>query len=300
MDDQAVPMISIIIPTFRRQAWLAGLLAALSDQIAGLPEMSASKIEILVVDNCSEGSSRTVVEAAPAANYLAEPRKGVANARNAGVAKARGQYVLFIDDDERPEPGWLASFVKLAVADADAAFGPILPAYEVSPPAELTPIIQRLFSRRIEASDGDDISARRAYLGAGNSMFHKARCLSGPQPFDPRFNGGGEDVWLLRDLVEEKGIILRWCAGGLVREIVPADRMTEDFLRRRRFRDGQLRCIVDAGTGGWRGRARTGFWMAAGLAQMLGHRALALAGRNPVAARIRAEGGRGKLMWWQS
>ena len=295
-----MPQISIVIPTYRRQAWLAALLQALAAQRATLPAARQGAVEVLVVDNCPEGSARDTVIEAPGLRYLREAAKGVANARNAGVAAARGRHVLFIDDDEIPAPGWLAAFLALADSGAEAAFGPIEPRYEAPPPADLAPILDRLFSRRMAAADGADISGLRAYLGSGNSMFDRARCLSGPEPFDPRFNGGGEDVWLLRRLVEDEGVILRWCAGGRVEEIVPADRMTEAFLRRRRFRDGQLRCIVDAGAGGWRGRARTGFWMAAGLAQMLGHRALAMLGRDPVAARIRAEGGRGKLLWWRT
>ena len=59
-------------------------------------------------------------------HYISEPRPGVANARNAGVAAARGRWVAFLDDDEEADPLWLASLTRVrARAAADAVFGPI-------------------------------------------------------------------------------------------------------------------------------------------------------------------------------
>lgn len=293
MDQRSAPQISIVVPTFRRPERVSGLLAALAAQEG----IGAAKV--VVVDNDPAASARAAVASHPLARYVHEPATGVANARNAGVTAAQGDYVLFIDDDELPEPGWLAAFAALAGQGVDAAFGPVRPDYEGTPAPEMAGLVARVFSRDLGVADGADVSHLRAYLGSGNSMFHRRRCLSG-QPFDPRFNGGGEDVWLLRRLVEDDGRRLHWCAGGAVREIVPADRMTAEFLRRRRFRDGQIRALVDRGAGGLRGAARTGFWMAAGLVQFLGHRTLATLGRDPIAARIKAEGGRGKMFWWRS
>lgn len=284
------PLISIVVPTFRRPMDLAALLAALA------PELPAD-VELLVVDNSPEAGARAVVEAQARATYLHEPRPGVARARNAGVAAARGGHVLFIDDDERPGPGWLAAWARLAEAGVAAAFGPVRPVFAAPPPPGLEAAFTAMFSRDLGRADGADVTAQRAWLGTGNALFDRARCFPDGAPFDLRFDAGGEDVWFLRHLAEERGLRFTWAAEAMVFEHVPASRLTADYLCRRRFHGGQLRALVEAGGGHWH---RVAFWMAAGAVQALGFGlAAGLPGPGRAALRAKAWGGLGKLLWWR-
>jgi succinoglycan biosynthesis protein ExoM len=292
--------VTIVVPTYRRQGLLQLLLIDLCLQIAEVVELGpGNAIEVVVVDNCPDRSSEATVVAHPGVRYVSEPRTGVANARNAGVRAGLGDFILFIDDDERPQPGWLRAFLREIDKGVDACFGPVEPEYEKVPPRDLERSLDGVFRRRLSAQTGDDVSHLRAYLGSGNSLFRKAICLDDPEPFDPRFNGGGEDVWLLRRLVENKGVHLRWCADAVVRELVPADRMTLDFLRRRRFRNGQLRCIVETDASPPVAVARVALWMVVGALQFTCYGAMALAGIRRAEALVRAEAGRGKMIWWR-
>ena len=55
----------------------------------------------------------------------------ISAARNAGLALAGAPMVAFIDDDEEPQPNWLAELTAcLDRTGADAAFGPKLPEFE--------------------------------------------------------------------------------------------------------------------------------------------------------------------------
>lgn len=291
--------LSIVIPTFRRESRLVPLFRALEEQVATLE----LPVEVVLVDNSPEGSAAGV-ERPGFLRYVHEPRPGVAQARNRGVAEARGTHVVFLDDDELPAPGWLAAFAAAAARGDLACFGAIEPAFESDPPPALRQPLERLFSRRLAAVSGADVSSLRAYLGSGNSMFAHALLSRMDPPFDIAFNGGGEDVWLFRQLVDDHGVTLVWCPEALVREIVPASRVTMRFLRHRRFGDGQLRCLIESGAGGARGAARVGFWMAAGAAQLvlLGLGSLAV---RPVSAALAARlelaatGGAGKVLWWR-
>lgn len=289
--------LSVVIPTFRRPAYLPDLFAALATETRGLPA------EVVLVDNDPQASARAFA-LPPFARYVHEPEPGVANARNRGVAEARGTHIVFLDDDELPVSGWLRAFAACAATGEQAAFGPIDAVFDEPPPPDLRAPLERVFSRAIASVDGGDISASRAYLGSGNSMFSREVLLRLGPPFDPAFNGGGEDVWLLRQLVDDHGIRLVWCAGARVRERVPASRSTTAFLHNRRYRDGQLRCIVETGVGGWRSAARVGFWMAAGAAQMLVGATCAVLTRPASASRslrwqLMAVGGAGKVLWWR-
>ncbi len=94
-------LLSVVVPTRDRAALLPGLFEAFARQDA--PEGS---FEVLVVDNGSRDGTAGLLEASayPWLRALGEPSPGASSARNAGVAAARGERVLFLDDDMLPEP----------------------------------------------------------------------------------------------------------------------------------------------------------------------------------------------------
>ena len=277
---------------------LAELLKALDDQekLLNIP------VEVIVTDNAPERSAEAIASQSPGVRYVHEEKLGVAHNRNRGIQAARGRYIVFIDDDELPEPGWLRAVSQAADQKHALCFGKIEAHFDSPPQAHLKSILQKAFGRDFDLPDYADITAYRAYLGTGNSMFDRTHCFDDDEPFDPRFNRGGEDVWLIRHLVEAKGLRISWLPQAKVKEIVPADRMTTRYLKDRKYVDGVLRCIVDWGNGDLRSAAKVGFWMAAGAIQAtvfsLMGRFLKLLGRREAEKYlIRSRGGLGKLLW---
>ena len=67
--------------------------------------------------------------------YVVEERPGVAAVRNRALDETTERDLLiFIDDDEDPEPGWLAALVGMwATTGCQAVAGPVIPVYEVEP-----------------------------------------------------------------------------------------------------------------------------------------------------------------------
>jgi succinoglycan biosynthesis protein ExoM len=278
---------------------LANLLSALVTQL------NSHDVEAIVIDNCPNASALDVV--APFAGYVRyvhEAKGGVVHARNRGVAEARGAYIIFLDDDEVPSPGWLSAFVAQADGQIDMAFGKIAPRCLAPCPSEIEGQISRLFSRNMGGATGDDITAHWAYLGTGNAMFRRATCFGAKAPFDVRFNArGGEDIWLINSLVA-KGKRLTWNEEALVDELVPPDRLTLTYLKARKFNQGQLRCIFVYGDGGIAGKARVAVWMAVGAVQVMlfgAGAAVMNAIGHPASSDLacRAAGGLGKLRWRQ-
>lgn len=294
------PLVTVVVPTMRRPAPLRRALASLFAQ-----EMPpGATLEIVVVDNSSDGDARDAVAAAAAGapcpvRYIGESRPGVANARNCGVAAARGVWVAFLDDDEEASPTWLARHLATAdEAQADAVFGPVTPRAEEG--GEIGPF-EPYFSRRFDLPDGVDITDRAAYLGTNNSMFLRASCLAAPAPFDPRLNSiGGEDSLLLRNLASS-GRRFVWSARAGVTEWVPPRRLRWSYVKRRKFLSGQIRTFVHrmADRPSW---PRVGLWMAVGVVQTALAATLAAAFwlvDRPRAQRSLATawGGIGKVAW---
>ena len=99
---------SIIVCTYNRADSLKETLHALQRQelLTILHEW-----EVIVVDNNSNDHTRQVVEDIQRRwsilRYEFEESQGLSFARNHGIACAKGEIILFTDDDVLPEPTWL-------------------------------------------------------------------------------------------------------------------------------------------------------------------------------------------------
>jgi GT2 family glycosyltransferase len=99
---------SIIVPTFNRPDRLRSCLNALAEL-----DYPRSSFEVVVVDDGSRVRLDGMVaeyERWLSVQLLRQENQGPAAARNAGLAVARGNYVVFTDDDCRPVRGWLRAF----------------------------------------------------------------------------------------------------------------------------------------------------------------------------------------------
>ena len=100
--------VTVIVCTYNRCEKLANALNRLA--ASQIPE--PIEWEVLVVDNNSSDQTREVVDGFrlrdPAHfRYIFEPQQGLSHARNAGIAKARGEVLAFTDDDDEVEPDWM-------------------------------------------------------------------------------------------------------------------------------------------------------------------------------------------------
>ena len=126
--------ISVVIATKDRAALLGGALASLRAQ-DGAPDY-----ELIVVDNGSSDATPSVArEHGADYAFVAEPNRG--KARNAGIARATGEIVAFVDDDVVVPPHFLAARAKAHDAEIFpvAVSGPIVnvpdPAHRPKPTA---------------------------------------------------------------------------------------------------------------------------------------------------------------------
>lgn len=120
--------LSIILPTYNRLARLQRVLSGLERQTYPLAEAEV----IVISDGSSDGTNEWLAAAGPHTCLRLVPilqaNQGVAAARNAGLARATGDLVLFIDDDVVPAPQLIAEHLAPHAAHGDGVvvLGPML------------------------------------------------------------------------------------------------------------------------------------------------------------------------------
>lgn len=105
------PTVSVVIPVYRSERFIAMTLASVQAQ-------RGVQYEIIVVDDGSPDGSHAILQPLAEAGiitYLRQSNRGMAAARNTGLAKASGEFVAFLDHDDRwPEDklAWQAAYLR--------------------------------------------------------------------------------------------------------------------------------------------------------------------------------------------
>jgi len=117
------PLISVVIATFNRAAHLEKCLATLDCQ-----EWNRDSFEVIVVNDGSTDASGDVINRFSANCRIRfrttfHENRGVSFSRNAGVAMADGQFVLFTDDDCRLPVWWIGRYAEEIASLASDTIG---------------------------------------------------------------------------------------------------------------------------------------------------------------------------------
>lgn len=96
---------TVAICTRHRPAQLTECLESIAAECDG-------SRDVIVVDNGPDPETEAVVRRFPHVRYIVEPVPGLSRARNTAIREARGDVVVFVDDDVRPEPGWLDPILR--------------------------------------------------------------------------------------------------------------------------------------------------------------------------------------------
>ena len=241
--------LSVIIPTRNRATLLERGLEALCGQT-----LSPQEFEVIVVDNGSTDGTAQVcaayAERLDGFHYLHEAEPGLHAGRHAGLKAARGEILVYADDDSRAFPGWLES-IREAFDDPSVALvgGRNLPEFEESPPdwvewlweprdgrrqCEVFSILdygERPMEIRPESVWGCNFSIRRdVLLEVGG--FHPDG-----MPADLLARRGDGETAVSREIVR-RGYRSLYHPGASVFHWVSAERMTYAYVHRRGFLSG--------------------------------------------------------------
>jgi glycosyltransferase involved in cell wall biosynthesis len=104
--------VSVIIPCYGQAHFLGEAIESVLAQ--------SHPAEIVVVDDGSPDNTAEVVARYPQVRYVRQENKGLAEARNSGFRAAAGEYVMFLDADDRLTPNAIEAHLKCFAEHPDA------------------------------------------------------------------------------------------------------------------------------------------------------------------------------------
>jgi glycosyltransferase involved in cell wall biosynthesis len=177
------PTASIVIPTRRRPGYLDVALRSIAPQAAKLAA------EVIVVSDGDDAATRDVAGRHGARIVALDPPRGANAARNAGVAAATSDLLVFSDDDVEAPAGWLRAILAGAEAgpDIDVFGGPIRARLEGGGPRACGREGAPITTLDLGPADRDV-----ALVWSAN-MAVRRRALERVGPFDETLHGRGEE-----------------------------------------------------------------------------------------------------------
>lgn len=233
----------IAIPTYRRVDWLHELLTHMGPQLEEVPQA-----KVLVLDNDHARSAEKVrhhrLLQRGLGDYLHVGAGDVVTVRNRALheAKNRGaSYLVFIDDDELPAPGWLPALIRTQnLYGADVVAGPVHQGEDVRSRPHVRALLDRA-ERGTGPFEGD--------VGAGNVLLRTDFFQRTEVAFDTRLSSlGGEDTLFFREAAEA-GALMCWAPDAVTVERVSPRRLTRGALLARSLANGRSSVIVDEALG---------------------------------------------------
>jgi succinoglycan biosynthesis protein ExoM len=245
----AARSVAVCALTFRRPAGLRALL----DGLRALdPPSDGSSVRLVIVDNDEEATGEEVIrQAGPfpwPLTYEVESRRGIAQGRNRAVRLARAagaDVVVFLDDDEVPEPDWLDQLLAVHHdTGADIVTGPVVPVFDEQPPRWVE--AGRFFERPRYPT-----GRRIHYARTSNVLIAMPVFGDEDEPFAEWFglSGGDDTHFFLRARLAGRRIV--WADEATVSEAIPASRVDARWLVKREYRRGNtlsicLRDLMDS------------------------------------------------------
>jgi GT2 family glycosyltransferase len=226
------------------------LLRTLGNLLAlRLPESST---ELLVVDNASTDGTAELLAAHHWRRWnwptrvVREDKLGLSNARNRVIREAIGEYILFMDDDETPDPQWLVSYERaIRIHRPDALGGRIEVMFEDGDrPEWLVDELLGFVGKLDHGSEERFLNDRTTPIFGGNFGFNRELFVR-IGTFDTVLgrkgsaNIGGEDTEIYRRMIT-MGCKVLWVPDAVIYHRIQTSKLRRSYFLDLHFRQGRI------------------------------------------------------------
>ena len=237
--------LSLIIATYNRAEQLMITLDSVAVQ-----SKAPAQWECIVVDNNSSDDTKQRIEGFASAHpnlnivYHFEAKQGLSHARNAGIARAQGDIIVFIDDDERIVPDFIGAYIHLFDHNpkAMAAGGKIIAEYPTGRPRWMSHYSERPIANPMDFGDYVRLFPKGRIPGGGN-MAMRRDVFSSVGNFNTSLGRtgksliGGEESDLF-ERIAKAGMECYYEPRAVMYHIIPAEKLTDAYFERLCYNTG--------------------------------------------------------------
>jgi GT2 family glycosyltransferase len=240
---------SVIVCTHNRESLISGCIEDLL-----VVDFPPREFEIVVVDNGSTDNTREQVlklvrRNAGRVHYVHEGEIGLSAARNAGLRHARGEIIAMIDDDARPDPGWLKALVTAYDRkEVWCAGGKVFADYQGRWPGWLAPEMLSYLS----LFDLGDRSLELTYSNypRGVNTSFRRQAFERVGVFSTAFGRKGNSLISYEEVelcyrIEEAGGKILYVPDAVVHHLIPIKRLSKDWFLERFYWQGRSEARFD-------------------------------------------------------
>lgn len=200
--------------------------------------------ELLVVDNNSKDDTAEVIRRHAAKGILPlrglfEAKPGHSNARNCAMAAAKGELVIWTDDDVLVDAGWIEAYHAAVRQYPEAAFfgGTVDPLYEAEPKAWMRKhrhLVDGPFALRQLGPEVRPLIGKELPFGANMALRWAG---SSDAVFDPKLGRQGNilisgDETAVFESLKQQGKIGIWVGNARVRHFIPKERISARYIQK--------------------------------------------------------------------
>ncbi len=207
--------------------------------------------EFLVIDNASGDDTPKLLKQSSWHPYGAEvrvvreERLGLSNARNRALSEARGDYLVFMDDDETPDPAWLTAYEAAMLAHTPDALGGRIEVFfeDGERPAWLQDELLG-FLGKLDHGEARWLTEKATPIFGGNFAFSSS-IFARIGNFDARLgrqgaaNIGGEDTEIYRRLLERECRV-RWVPEAIIHHRIQTPKLRRSYFLDLHYRQGRM------------------------------------------------------------
>lgn len=224
---------SVCIATYKRNELLKKLL----DSLLRMAIPADLDLQIIVVDNDNEKSAKNILDLYSDTDriefeYYSQPKKNISITRNVAVKHSKGEYLLFIDDDEWADENLLSEHFKIHKEyNADGTFGIVKPEFHSDTPDWIK---SGDYFFKDTTKTGDVALSTRT-----SNCLLKRSVLNGTiEPFNEEYGlTGGEDTFLFESL-RKKGANFISVRSAIVYETISPERTNLKWLFKKFYQTG--------------------------------------------------------------
>ena len=232
-------MITLIICTYNREKYIGPLLDSIAKN-----DYPTTDYEIVLVDNNCTDNTRGVCEQFAtehpeiAFRYVTEPEQGLSAARNKGIKEAKGEIIIYVDDDALVDADYIRIYAEHFSAHPEtmAAGGPIEPLYETEEPKWMSPYTKALLTAWMNYGDKVREYPNGRYPGGGNAAYRK-EVFNKVGLFNTELGRKGSALLAseekdIFDKMHALGMQVRYLPTPVLHHIIPQAKLEEDYFNR--------------------------------------------------------------------